>query len=290
MNVGRPTRAPRREQVTKSGIPVGPGRQSGVALGIVVWFIAGMALLVSGIVSEARIDTRLAQLHYFKAQAAAAGDGAINLALAEQIGLKESGQRGANRQQNYQIGGKIVDIRMIPGGLLVNISTEDLQGLTALFSVAQRSQAGDEERWRYSPNRLARAVIAYRDGVQGRRGQQFYGLEDLMRVPGVDRGVFDAVRDYIVIEELAGGFSGNNQPIEARLRQLGAAMDGGGSMLEGPVQHAAETLRIDALVEVGDQTWLRRRWVAVEDGGTSSLPWQVVRSEAARPLAAGNQW
>ncbi len=62
--------------------------ESGVALGIVVWFIAGMALLVSGIVSEARIDTRLAQLHYFKAQAAAAGDGAINLALAEQIGQK----------------------------------------------------------------------------------------------------------------------------------------------------------------------------------------------------------
>ena len=290
MSLERPTQALRRQQVTKSGARSGPGRQSGVALGIVVWFIAGMSLLVSGIVSEARIDTRLAQLHYFKAQAAAAGDGAINLALAEQIGLKESGQRGANRQQSYQIGGKIVDIRMIPGGLLVNISTEDLQGLTALFSVAKRSQEGDEERWRYSPNRLARAVIAYRDGVEGRRGQQFYGLEDLMRVPGVDRGVFDAVRDYIVIEEFAGGFSGNNQPIEARLRQLGAAMDGGGSMLEGPVQHAAETLRIDALVEVGDQTWLRRRWVAVEDGGTSSLPWQVVRSEAARPLAAGNQW
>ena len=290
MNLGRPIHALRRQQIKKCDVRPGAGRQSGVALGIVVWFIAGMALLVSGIVSEARIDTRLAQLHYFKAQAAAAGDGAINLALAEQISLKESGQRGANRQQNYQIGGKIVDIRMIPGGLLVNISTEGLQGLIALFSVAQRSQAGDEERWRYSPNRLARAVVAYRDGVQGRRGQQFYGLEDLMRVPGVDRGVFDAVRDYIVIEELAGGFSGNNQPIEARLRQLGAAMDGGGSMLEGPVQHAAETLRIDALVEVGDQTWLRRRWVALEDGGTSSLPWQVVRSEAARPLAAGNQW
>ena len=55
-----------------------PGRQRGVALGIVVWFIAGMALLVSGIVSEARVDTRMAQLHYFRAQAAAAADGAIN--------------------------------------------------------------------------------------------------------------------------------------------------------------------------------------------------------------------
>ena len=56
--------------------------QRGVALGVVVWFIAGMALLVSGIIAEARIDTRMAQIHYFRAQAAAAGDGAINLALA----------------------------------------------------------------------------------------------------------------------------------------------------------------------------------------------------------------
>jgi len=268
----------------------GPRTQSGVALGIVVWFIAGMALLVSGIVSEARIDTRLAQLHYFKAQAAAAGDGAINLALAEQIGLKSSGQRGANRQQSFQIGGKIVDIRMIPGGLLVNISTENMQGLTALFAQAQRGQSEEEERWRYSPDRLARAVIAYRDGVQGRRGQQFYGLEDLMRVPGVDRGVYDAVRNYIVTEDLAGGFAANSGPIETRLQQLDGVMDGEGEMLEGPVQHAAETLRIDALVEVGDQTWLRRRWVTVENSGAASLPWQVVRSEAARPLAAGNKW
>ena len=41
-------------------------QQRGVALGIVVWFIAGMALLVSGIIAEARIDTRMAQVHYFQ--------------------------------------------------------------------------------------------------------------------------------------------------------------------------------------------------------------------------------
>ena len=48
--------------VGRSGV-----QQRGVALGIVVWFIAGMALLVSGIIAEARIDTRMAQIHYFRA-------------------------------------------------------------------------------------------------------------------------------------------------------------------------------------------------------------------------------
>ena len=111
-------------------------RQRGVALGIVVWFIAGMTLLVSGIIADARIDTRMAQLHYFRAQAAAAGDGAINLALAEQEGMRASGQRGANRLQNYQIGPRSVEVRMIPAGVFVNISSEDLQGLRSLFGLA----------------------------------------------------------------------------------------------------------------------------------------------------------
>ena len=71
--------------VVSAGKPQKSSRhQQGIALGVVVWFIAGMALIVSGIVSEAKVDTRMAQLHYFRAQAAAAGDGAINLALAEQ--------------------------------------------------------------------------------------------------------------------------------------------------------------------------------------------------------------
>ena len=43
--------------------------QKGVALAIVVWFIAGMSLLVAGIVSHARVDTQMAQLHIAKAKA-----------------------------------------------------------------------------------------------------------------------------------------------------------------------------------------------------------------------------
>ena len=44
--------------------------QSGVALAIVVWFLAAMSLLVSGIVFQAKVDTRMAQLHVARAKAA----------------------------------------------------------------------------------------------------------------------------------------------------------------------------------------------------------------------------
>ena len=97
--------------------------------GIVVWFIAGMALLVSGIIAEARIDTRMAQVHYFQSSGCGCGDGAINLALAEQEGCERAGNAGADRLQNYQIGPRSVEVRMIPAGVFVNISSENLQGL-----------------------------------------------------------------------------------------------------------------------------------------------------------------
>ena len=57
-------------------------REDGVALAIVVWFIAGMSLLVAGIISHVRVDTRMTQLHVARAHAASAGDGAIQLMLA----------------------------------------------------------------------------------------------------------------------------------------------------------------------------------------------------------------
>jgi general secretion pathway protein K len=271
----------------KSGLRSSAERQRGVALGVVVWFIAGMALLVSGIIAEARIDARMAQLHYFKAQAAAAGDGAINLALAEQDGRRASGQPGANRMQNYQIGPRSVEVRMIPAGVFVNISSENLQGLRTLFRLAQSDAQQHGIFWDGSPSALAAAVIEFRDGVGGRRGSLFHSPEDLLRVPGVTRGVYEAVRNYITVGDLAGGFQGGNQSVESKLNQLTAAMRGDGPALKGPTQHAANSLRIDAIVKIGDQQWLRRRWVTLTEGGYSLLPWRFVRTEAARPAMAG---
>jgi hypothetical protein len=40
-------------------------------------------------------------------------------------------------------------------------------------------------------------------------------------------------------------------------------------------------------VKIGDQQWLRRRWVTLTEGGYSLLPWRFVRTEAARPAMAG---
>ena len=176
---------------------------------------------------------------------------------------------------------------MIPAGVFVNISSEGLQGLRSLFNEAASQAQQRGIFWEGSPSALAAAVIEFRDGVGRRRGGTFHSPEDLLRVPGVTRGVYEAVRSYITVGDLAEGFQGDNQTVESRLNKLTAAMRGDGPIVRGPTQHAAKSLRIDAIVKIGDKHWLRRRWATLDEGGYSMLPWRFVRTEAARPAVKG---
>lgn len=255
-------------------------KQRGVALAIVVWFIAGMSLLVAGIVAEARVDTRMAQLHYFKAQAMAAGDGAIQLALAEQFGRRAAGQAGNSRRGEYKVGDLAVEVRMLPADALVNIETADAGILTRLFQLTVQNPP-------LAPAGLAAAVLRYRDGVGRRNGHKFHSLEDLLAVPEIDRGVFDAVQDYIVVTDLGGGSRPGGAiagQAGGNLGQIAAAMRGEGGLLDAVIKHQSDALRVDAVVMMGDQQWLRRRWVKLGKAEYSALPWRVTRSESARPL------
>lgn len=246
-------------------------------MALVLWFVAGMALVVSGIVAEARIDTRMAQLHYFRAQAAAAGDGAITLSLAEQFARNQADLQGVSSQLFHKIGHHEVEVRMIPGDLLVNINEESPQGLVALFSLTTTQAAA-------SPRELALSVIEYRgeDGYDA-----FFSPEDIMRVPGVDRAVYDAIRDFITVTNLSDTKATDSESIDGRLAAIAALMRGEGDLMQGSVQHTSTSVRIDAVVTLGDRQWLRRRWVELTPSDYSQLPWRITRSEAARPLPNG---
>ena len=97
--------------------------ERGVALAIVVWFIAGMSLLVAGMVSQARLDTRMAQLHVARAKAAAACDGAIQRMLAERLLVSRPGVSGANLLQGeYQMGDTTVSVTLYPETAFINMN------------------------------------------------------------------------------------------------------------------------------------------------------------------------
>lgn len=265
-----------------------PRRQQGVALAIVVWFIAGMSLLVAGIVSQARVDIQLAQLHLFRAQAEAAGDGAIQLLMAE---MQEARGAAASTGEGlpfarYRLGNAEVRVMALPSQSLVDVNSAPQALLTQLWVEAAGLPRAEAVK-------LAGNMVEWRSrrGGQPGAGGRFDVVEDVLRVQGMTRTRLDAVRHLISAGQGSG--MGKAGPRE-RLLQLSAVSPRSGwnsgsvdtSALPGArtPQNArgASRYRVDAIVSVGGQQWLRRRWVSIQSGRDSRLPWQTERAETAR--------
>lgn len=269
-----------------------PQRQKGVALAIVVWFIAGMSLLVAGIVSQARVDIQLAQLHLFRAQAEAAGDGAIQLLMAE---LQES--RGAEAPPGeglpfgrYRLGDAAVRVMALPTEALVDVSNAPQPLLVQLWTEAAGLPRAEAVT-------LAANMVEWRSRRGGGPGGggRFDVVEDVLRVDGMTRTRLDAVRHLISAGQ--GGAVDGATPRE-RLLQLNAvsprASWSSGSVDTSALPGArtprnargASYYRVDAIVSIGGRQWLRRRWIAMQSGLNSRLPWQTERAETARVVSA----
>ncbi|MFT4768630.1 MAG: general secretion pathway protein K [Glaciecola sp.] len=257
-------------------------REAGVALAVVVWFIAGMSLLVAGVVMSARTDVRLAQLHMGRAEASAAGDGAVNLLLADiRDGVYAKDSPPRLPQQRYQLGDLQVDVVAVPAEWLV-----DINAATAplLANVLQISGALQQD----SAQLLANAVVQWRFSPNGAAGKRFEAIEDLLSVQGANRRTWDRVRDYVAAP---GGGAGLSRPsaraqhVMGLLRRLTPAqrvMAAEQAPVDVNVGAARFSgYRVDALVRVGDTFWLRRRWVSMS-ASVGVLPWRVYRTEPAR--------
>lgn len=263
-------------------------RQGGVALAIVVWFIAGMSLLVAGIVSQARVDTQLAQLHLFRAQAEAAGDGAIQLLMAE---LHESRGGDASPGEGlafarYRFGEADVRVLALPSEALVDINAAPRPQLVQLWTEVAGLPRAEAVA-------LAGSMVEWRSRQGGgfRAGGQFDVVEDVLRVEGMTRTRLDAVRHFISAGQ---GSGGANAASRDRLRQLDAIAPDAGwnsgnvetSALPGARTprnaRSASRYRVDAVVSIGGRQWLRRRWIATRTGRDSRLPWRTERAEIPR--------
>jgi general secretion pathway protein K len=284
---------PDNGQAMQVAVPAG---QRGVALAIVVWFIAGMSLLVAGIVAHARVDTHMAQVHVARAKAVAAGDGAIQLMMVDLM----TGRRDAAElpRGNYRLGDVEVTVVMVPASGLIDINKAPVDVLVALFELAGKL---DDEAARL----LAGNVVQSRTtrpgpaGVAG--GSRLDAIEDLLRIPGSSRTLLDSVRDFIVVGKSGQGAVNWSQAPEAVLEVLGRANPAQADTVRarrgsaaasyprapGAASRAAgmaSAYRADALVRYGDKIWLRRRWIAIERSPSTALPWHATRTEPPRVL------
>jgi hypothetical protein len=281
----------------------GIGHQRGVALAILVWFIAAMSILVAGVVMQARVDIKLAQLHSGKARAEALADGAIQLVLAHARYLETQGEFFVRAQHLFQqpMGDYTVSVSLTPlSGLIdLNKAPEDL-----LFSVLLGAGNFDENVAR----ELAISVVEWRtpgegaeEEQEGMRHGRFEAIEDLLLVPGFDRDLYEALRDSVYVSQkslatidwLAAPVEvlqrlGMNEQEALEYAQLRREEDAVSLGLPESVEPSffsdasLSVFRVDAIVTVDDTTVLRRRWVDRDRQGPDQLPWHFFHTEPVR--------
>lgn len=267
-------------------------KQAGVALAIVVWFIAGMSLLVAGIVAQARVDTHMTQNHLARAVVAAAGDGAIRLMLADRMAAADPTfrSRGEQADGTYRVGEVEATVILVPTSGLIDINSASLEVLLALFQAA--GLAEEEARLLAQNVVQSRSVAAAAGPFE--RVLQLDAMEDLLRIPGFSRALLDTVRDFIVVGEASQGATNWSEAPEALLAVLDRAdparadaartRAASTAASRGQPEALAGAYRADAIVRYGDKLWLRRRWVTTAGSSASALPWRVVRTEAPRAV------
>jgi hypothetical protein len=248
-----------------------------------------MSLLVAGVVFSARTDVRLAQVHIARAQVTTAGDGAINLLMADIAENRFRGEEEALRQRRYTVGDDDVAVHAVPEEALVDASRASVAEIAAAATASGAVPGGDAAG-------LARAVVQYRDSPT--RRVRIDSIEDFLGATGVNRAALDALRDYITVGEgpglvrIPGVQSDRPDPeFQARLNVLQnwtpAARARHPELLARgrlPADAAVAdggTYRVDALVKRGRDVWLRRRWVA-SGRGEAGLPWKFTRTEPVR--------
>lgn len=277
-----------------------PNNQNGVALAIVVWFLAAMSLMVSGIVFQAKVDTRMAQLHSAKAKAVAAGDGAISLMLASVVsGAAQQSDTGQLLPpMDFVVGPYQVTVSLVSVSGLIDLNSASPQMLASLFEVHGGLSAVDAQI-------LGGSVVKWRatSGGRGFRSARFNAIEDVLRVDGVNRGVLDGIRDSVAVGSSRRSSIDWSQAPRSVLDVLAKHNpDQAGKQLDRTIGSSStntnqlssigssargsrlDSYRVDAVVRVGDQLWLRRRWAAGGTSGAGKLPWRFVRTEPARVL------
>lgn len=278
--------------------------QRGVALAFLLWMLAGLSLLVAGVVSLSLSDVRATGLQLDQARAEAAAAGAAHLALRDlRIAQAEAGFNPSSVfTRQYRLGEAAATVRALPIAGFVGLNQAPAGLLQALFQYAGGLSAGGAEE-------LARNVLEKR-GVQSGLGQSpddhdggespspFMVVEDLLRVPGMTRSVYDRVR-YAVHVDAAGG--PGVDPLVAQAAVVQALAQGDSALVAFVLDRRQDDSPVDLVLPAGfnqeflasggsgvycleidvrireDRLLRQRIWVDMA-GRTGVAPWRFTRA------------
>ena len=228
--------------------------QRGVALAFLLWMLAGLSLLVAGVVSLSLGDVRATGLQLDQARAEAAATGAAHLALRDmRIAQAQGGANaGAVFTRQYRLGEAAVTVRALPIAGFVGLNQAPAGLLQILFQYAGGLAAADAEA-------LAQRVVERRsvqpgldqnrDDADGSEAPApFMVVEDLLRVPGMSRSVYDRVR-HAVHADAAGG--PGVDPLAAQAAVLQALAQGDSALVDFVLDRRQDDSPVELVLPAG---------------------------------------
>ena len=267
----------------------GLAARNGIALIAVLWIVAALSIIATGITGALRQESRTMAKARQEVEAQALGDGAIQIALQAVIASNQPIRGMEQTEVTYR--GAVMQVQVMPLNGLIDINAAGLPLLERLFTVAGGVPPDAAQA-------LAQSVVQMR-GQRDARGapQRFEAEEDLLRVPGIDYDLYARLSTLLtadvrgsgrvnpmaapveVLAVLAGGNIGVAMQI-ASSREAGqigvdtSALDG--SLLD---TSTVRLFRVQARVPMADGSFVRvSRSVDLNARARDGAPWHTFRT------------
>lgn len=165
---------------------------------MVLWVIAALSVLVLGLSQTTRQTTNLTQHHRATAEARALLEAGFILGAARHAWSRDSDRRD---RQVFLVSDVELSVSVLPATGFVNLNEASLELLSILFQRGSGLALEDAEslayevvEWRDSAPRVPTEIVVS-EPYRGR----FRVVDDIMHVPGVSRGIYDGIREFVTL-------------------------------------------------------------------------------------------
>ena len=176
------------------------GSQSGFALALLLWMIAGMSLTVAAVIHFARTDTSLAELRIDEAKVRALSAGVTLMLMRDNamggLGEMRAGQEDANESDDDEGRNLLRKFLRFDNGIEANAVMHPSNGFVSLNNANQSELQMLLTEMAKLNETMAQDVI---DGIFEYRTDYpgFRFVEELLAVEGSTRVVYDRVKGYV---------------------------------------------------------------------------------------------
>ena len=261
-------------------------RHRGMALVAVLWLVAAISVIATGLMQTIRFEARAMAQMQDLTRASALGESAMQLALQALVVAAKQLDRRVDEQ--IAVAGVDVAVQAFPLNGYLDINKAPVELLHQALLVAAGLPAARAEQ-------LAQAVVEHRSALgPGGKPNVFEAPEDLMRVPGLDYSVYARVAGLITADiQGTGGINPMAAPPQvlrvlaagndAAVEQFVAGRDAGQVGLDQSAFNGAwldpsgsSHIELQALVPLPDGAFARivRRYL-VGKSNSDGLPWRV---------------